>query len=203
MACWRQQRCWACSWFILILRRISQKRFSSAGQATEFLEEIHNDLERRDFEMLRSRCDSPPYWAKATPQLMQLAIDQRQATPAKLRRLIAERFERDVLADLEYRSSWVATAVKTAPMLGLLGTVLGMIAAFGKIAAMQKVGSPDPTMLANDISFALITTAVGLFTAIPLVMAGNLLQIRIAKLQDSVQEQLGEFLEHLAAVQSG
>ena len=38
--------------------------------------------------------------------------------------------------------------------------------------------------------------------AIPLVLAGNMLQIRIGKLQDGVQEELGEFLDHLAAVQS-
>ncbi len=86
-------------------------------------------------------------------------------------------------------------------MLGLLGTVMGMIAAFGKIASMQQAGKTDPSVLAGDISFALFTTAIGLMIAIPLVLAGNMLQIRIGKLQDGVQEQLGEFLDHLAAAQ--
>ena len=61
---------------------------------------------------------------------------------------------------MDYQISWVNTVVKTAPMLGLQGTVLGMIAAFGKIAAKQATGV-NPASLAEDISFALITTAVG------------------------------------------
>lgn len=188
---------------ILLVRRVAQKRFSSTNQAKDFLDEIHAELDRRDFEAVRAKCDTPPYWSKAVPQLIQLAIENRGLGTNKLRRLIAERFERDVLADLEYRTSWIGTVVKTAPMLGLLGTVMGMIAAFGKIAAMQQTGKTDPSVLAQDISFALFTTAIGLSIAIPLVLAGNMLQIRIGKLQDGVQEQLGEFLDHLAAVQSG
>src|SRR5690606_36255015 len=111
------------------------KRFSSVGQAREFLDEVHSHLDRRDFEAIRAKCDTPPFWSKATPQLVQLAVENQALPSGKLRRLVAERFERDVLADLEYRTSWIGTVVKTAPMLGLLGTVMGMIAAFGKIAA--------------------------------------------------------------------
>lgn len=188
---------------ILLVRRVAQKRFSSSTQARDFLDEIHGDLDRRDFDAVRAKCDTPPFWSKAVPQLIQLAVENRGLATNKLRRLIAERFERDVLADLEYRTSWIGTVVKTAPMLGLLGTVMGMIAAFGKIAAMQQTGKTDPSVLAQDISFALFTTAIGLSIAIPLVLAGNMLQIRIGKLQDGVQEQLGEFLDHLAAVQNG
>ena len=186
---------------ILLIRRIAQKRFSSAGQSQEFMDEIHEHLDRRDFDAVKAKCDTPPFWSKATPQLMQLAMEQRTQTPGRLRQLLAERFERSVLADLEYRTSWVATVVKTAPMLGLLGTVMGMIAAFGKIAGMASQGGAKPELLAEDISFALLTTAIGLSIAIPLVVAGNMLQIRIGKLQDSVQEQIGEFLNHLTAVQ--
>ena len=87
-------------------------------------------------------------------------------------------------------------------MLGLLGTVLGMINAFAKIAASQGSGGTDPTKLANDISFALLTTAIGLVIAIPLVMAGNLIHIRIGKLQDSVQHDLGVFLEDVEDTQA-
>jgi biopolymer transport protein ExbB/TolQ len=186
---------------ILIVRRVAQKRFSSNAQAREFMDQVGGALDRRDFEAVKAICDTPAYWSKATPQLIQLAIENRGLTTPKLRRLVGERFERDVLADIEYRTSWISTVVKTAPMLGLLGTVMGMIAAFGKIAAMQQTGKTDPSVLAQDISFALFTTAIGLFIAIPLVLAGNMLQIRIGKLQDGVQEQLGEFLDHLAAVQ--
>ena len=48
-----------------------------------------------------------------------------------------------------------------------------------------------------NISFALFTTAAGLTVAIPLVLAGNAIHVRIGKLQDAVQEHLGGFLDAL------
>ena len=183
---------------ILLIRRVAQKRFSSRSAEEAFLEEIGSELDARDFSGVTEMCDSPPYWSKAVPQLMIVAIENRDRSPAKLRRMLAEKFERDVLADLEYGLSWINTLVKSAPMLGLLGTVIGMINAFAKIAAASQTGT-DPSKLANDISFALFTTALGLTIAIPLVLAGAMISVRIGKLQDSVQQSLGQFLDDLEA----
>lgn len=179
---------------ILLVRRIAQKRFASQSAADRFLEDVRESLLKQDFAAVQELCDSPPFWSKAVPQLILVALANRERGTKKLRQLLAEKFERDVLADLEYRTSWINTIVKSAPMLGLLGTVIGMIAAFGKIAAAQQTGT-DPSALANDISFALFTTAAGLTIAIPLVMAGAMIHVRIGRLQDSVQQHLGEFLD--------
>ena len=181
---------------VLLVRRVGQKRFSSDKAGDEFLDDCLARLEQRDYAGITETCDSPPYWSKATPQLVQIAVENRHLPPARLRRTVAERFERDVLADLEYRSSWVATFVKTAPMLGLLGTVVGMISAFAKIANSGSTGT-DPAALASDIAVALNTTASGLAIAIPLVIAGNLLANKISKLQDAVEERMGRFLDGL------
>jgi len=188
---------------ILLVRRIAQKRFASRSAEEGFLEEVRSELEARSFDRVAEVCDSPSFWAKAVPQLIVVALENRTRSPAKLRRLLAESFERDVLADLEYRLSWINTLVKSAPMLGLLGTVVGMINAFAKIAAASQTGT-DPSKLADDISFALFTTALGLTIAIPLVLAGAMINVRIGKLQDSVQHSLGEFLDDLeGAMTSG
>ncbi|MGA1874321.1 MAG: MotA/TolQ/ExbB proton channel family protein [bacterium] len=64
----------------------------------------------------------------------------------------------------------LATIVGIAPLLGLLGTVTGMIKAF-QVIAMRGVG--HPTALAGGISEALITTAAGLVVAIPTLVAHN------------------------------
>jgi biopolymer transport protein ExbB len=178
---------------ILLMRRVAQKRFSSLRAEAEFSETVREYLRNKDFESVASHCDSPALWNKAAPQLILLAISHPELSINKLRQLLAEKFERDILADIEYRTSWVATIVKSAPMLGLLGTVVGMINAFGKIASMKQTGM-DATALANDISFALFTTAMGLAVAIPLVLAGAALHVRIGKLQDSVQQVIGDFL---------
>ncbi len=187
---------------ILLLRRIRQKRFTSRKRADDFLAEIQELLAAKDFDSVAQKCDSPPYWSKAVPQLIMVAIENRESGLPRIRRAIGERFERDILADLEYRTSWISTIVKSAPMLGLLGTVVGMINAFKAIAVSQSQGGMQVDALAQDISFALITTALGLTIALPLVLAGNMISVRIGKMQDGVQEQMGTFLDDLdAAVQ--
>ena len=187
---------------VLLIRRVAQKRFSSRAKADEFVDQCLARVEQRDYAGVIELCDTPGTWSTATAQLIQTATENRHLPPARLRRTVSERFERDVLADLEYRSSWVATFVKTAPMLGLLGTVVGMISAFAKIAAAGQTGT-DPAALASDIAVALNTTASGLAIAIPLVIAGNLLANRISKLQDSVEEQMSRYLDGLIEAESG
>jgi len=185
---------------VLLVKRITQKRFASDAAADAYLGDVRELLSQRDFDGVSQLCDSPPYWSKAVPQLILVAVESRSLGIAKIRRLVSERFEREILADLEYRMSWISTVVKSAPMLGLLGTVVGMINAFAKIATMKESGI-DPGVLAQDISFALFTTALGLTVAIPLVLAGNMITVRIGKLQDAVQDQLGNFLDNLGTVQ--
>ena len=116
------------------------------------------------------------------------------------RRQTSARIAREILSDFDVRTQWVNTIVKTAPMLGLLGTVTGMIAAFKKIAGTGESGV-NPSDLASDISFALWTTAAGLGIAIPLVILGSMVQTRINKLQESVEDNLGSFFDDLEAAQ--
>jgi biopolymer transport protein ExbB len=73
---------------------------------------------------------------------------------------------------------------KLAPMLGLLGTVWGMIMAFGKIAGETKV---EPSALANDIGMALFTTAEGLIIAIPLIFAYTMFRERVNRFELDLQ----------------
>jgi biopolymer transport protein ExbB/TolQ len=131
------------------------------------------------------------------PQLAALAIGNRTVGYTKVRALLADRFQRDFLSDLEFRLSWVYTVIKSAPMVGLLGTVVGMMGAFAKLGSQQDV-SPDK--LANDIMLALITTACGLTIAIPLVLCTASINVRIRKLEDLVGAGLTRFLETFRSV---
>ena len=160
---------------ILVLRRLKSKMFKTGKSADEFLEQVHQELRKGNPDGVAALCDTPAYWSKAVPQL-------------------TESFDREVLSDLQYRISWINTVIKSEPMLGLLGTVLGMIAAFGKIASATQTGV-DPKQLADDISFALVTTAVGLLVSIPLILALSFIQVRMGRLLDHVQQYTGVFLE--------
>lgn len=179
---------------VMVFRRIAQKRFRSATSADNFIADVVERTNEKDFDGVAEICDSPPYWSRASAQLILVALANREKPLPKLRQLLAERFEGDVLTDLDYRVAWINTIVKTAPMLGLQGTVVGMIEAFAKIAASSKTGV-DPGLLANDISFALFTTAIGLMVAIPLTICLAAIHVRKSKLQDNVQEHLTQFLE--------
>lgn len=179
---------------ILMLRQLAKKRFATRAAASKFLEDVQGQLEQRNVDGVAEICDSPAYWAKAVPQLVLVTLQNPHLSPQKLRRYLGETFEREVLADFDFRQSWIVTIVRAAPMLGLLGTVLALIAAFEKIGSMQQQGT-DPSALAGDIGHALLTTAFGLAIAIPLTLAGNAIHVRIGMLQNAVQDQLGQFLE--------
>lgn len=185
---------------VVLWRRVQQKSFPSRDAANTFIDDVGERLDNNDFEGVKSLCDVPEVWAKAVPQLVYVAVENRNRPVKKIKQIIGEYFEREIISDLDARMSWVNTMVKSAPMLGLLGTVTGMITAFKKIAGTGESGV-KPSELAADISFALFTTAAGLAIAIPLVVLGAMVQVRIAKLQDSVQEQVGTFVDDLEAAQ--
>jgi biopolymer transport protein ExbB len=81
---------------------------------------------------------------------------------------------------LEHRLSYMALIGTISPMVGLLGTVYGMIKSFSVIA--RSPTTPKPSELAQGISTALFTTLVGLSIAIPAIAVYNILRNRVARL---------------------
>jgi len=176
---------------VVVWRRVLQKRFKNEQQQDEFLDELAQPLAKGDFEGAMTLCEGD---IRAIPQLGLLGMLNRQLGFTKVRDLIEDRFQRDILADLEHRMTWIHLVIKTAPMVGLFGTVTGMMAAFGKLATMENVQADQ---LASDISFALITTAVGLATALPLMVAVAALNIRIRKMEELTIAGLNHMVEML------
>jgi len=181
---------WGLFCVILLWRRVSALRFASEQSQTQFLGELQNHLEKGDFNSAAEMCQNEE---RAMPQLALAAIENRDLDESQLRQLIAELMQRNILADLEYRLSWVATVIKSGPLLGLFGTVLGMMAAFGRIGTGVKV---QPSEIAAEIAVALICTAMGLMTAIPFTYLLANLNIRVRILQDSLSSAMTRFLEH-------
>jgi len=185
---------WGAFCVIIVWRRVAQTRFRNEDEQDAFLDRVDESLESGDFEAAIEVCDGD---GRAMSQLALLAIVNRQRGYVKVRSLVADRFQRDVLSDLEYRLSWVYTVIKSAPMVGLLGTVVGMMGAFTTLADPNNAA--DPAKLADDISLALITTACGLAIAIPLVLATASINVRIRKLEDLIASGVTRFLETFKA----
>lgn len=85
---------------------------------------------------------------------------------------------------LDKFGSMILVIAAVAPLLGLLGTVTGMIATFDIIT---EFGTGDPKLLSSGISIALVTTELGLIVAIPILMIGNLLGGWAEKVKDHME----------------
>ena len=96
---------------------------------------------------------------------------------------------------LEKNLSMLATIAGAAPMLGFLGTVIGMINAFMSIA--QEEGAVSPKLLSAGIYEAMITTAAGLVVGILAYLAYNFLVTRMQKIVHSMEYSSIEFIELL------
>jgi hypothetical protein len=99
---------------------------------------------------------------------------------------------RQVVAELERYLNTLGTIAAVTPLLGLLGTVIGMIEVFGVI---MEAGVGNPGVLAGGISQALITTAAGLSVAIPALMFHRYFNNRVDKLIIGMEEQALRLIE--------
>ena len=102
---------------------------------------------------------------------------------------------RQVVHELERYLNALGTVAAIAPLLGLLGTVFGMIEVFAAITSAGGVG--NPAVLAGGISKALITTAAGLSVAIPSLIAHRYLTGRVAELAIATEQQAIKMVEVL------
>jgi biopolymer transport protein ExbB len=98
------------------------------------------------------------------------------------------------MASLESGLVWLATVSNVAPLLGFLGTVIGMIQAF---QAIEAAGEVEATLVAGGIKVALITTATGLMIAIPVNIAHNYFVTRIDRLVLDMEESAQKMVDAL------
>lgn len=89
------------------------------------------------------------------------------------------------MSQLESGLSWIQLFISIAPMLGFLGTVIGMIGAFD---AIQAAGDISPNVVAGGIKIALITTVGGLIVAIILQLFYNYLVSKIDSIVVSMED---------------
>ncbi len=99
---------------------------------------------------------------------------------------------RQVVHDLERYLNTLGTIASVTPLLGLLGTVVGMIKVF---AAITAGGMGDPTKLAGGISEALITTAAGLSVAIPALIFYRYFEGKVGMLVLKMEEESLKLIE--------
>ena len=104
------------------------------------------------------------------------------------------------MAGLESGLVWLATIANVAPLLGFLGTVIGMFQAFANIEAAGEV---EATLGASGIKVALITTAAGLTIAIPINIMHNYFVTKVDRLVIDMEESAQKMIDTLQEIEAG
>lgn len=107
----------------------------------------------------------------------------------------------EVLPRLEKRTHYLATLANIATLLGLLGTIIGLITAFQAVSNANPADKAE--LLSSSISVAMNTTAFGLIVAIPLLLLHAILQTKTNQLVDSLEMASVKFLNAVTERQLG
>ena len=181
---------------IILFRSLAKKRLDPV-QAESLIRQVKDlclSSQKPNIEAALAVCQNPPYWHSALAQLMAVALKYRDDGLGKVKQTLVMEFHTEVISAMENRLASISTIVRMGPLLGLLGTVASMIAAFGRIGGSERV---NPSALASDISLALWATAGGLLIATILMLVANDIHGRLRRLRDRTERQLHDFLEVL------
>ncbi len=144
--------------------------------------------ETNDAQAVINICEENPC---AITRIIASGLRAKNRGKTAMEEAIAEHGAREASA-IRTKISYLNTIATIAPMLGLLGTVSGMIKAFGNIAT---VGMGKASVLADNISEALITTAGGLVIAIPAMALFFFFRNRLNDIMVLVEDKIGEIIE--------
>lgn len=160
------------------------------------------DLTEQVRDMLRNQQDSPEALSQLernSPlgRILAEVLRQRGLPRAEVRTAV-EDVGRSVAHDLGRFVPAIGTIAAVAPLMGLFGTVVGMIDIF----SAYSPGVSDPAQLAHGISVALYNTCFGILIAIPAMIAHRYLRSRVDGMLNAMEQTAGRLARHLAALES-
>ena len=157
---------------------VAQRRGALSPRA--LVSDVFSRLQAKDYGETRRLCDRRPC---AFATLVLAALDAVRGTPAGVKPPVAQAIETagaHVAERLQASVDWLSDLAAIAPLVGLLGTVLGMFQAFGGIAN-DLAANARPVVLAQGVSQAIVTTVFGLVVAIPCLVFHAILRRRTAR----------------------
>ena len=168
--------------------------FTKASRTKKILGEVDGLLEEhRIDEALEATRNSDAPAAK----ILYAGLDRHEEGTERVMKAIENQGLIE-LSKLEKGLVWLATLTNVAPLLGFLGTVIGMIIAFQSIEAAGEV---EATLVAGGIKVALTTTAAGLIIAIPVSIFHNYFVARIDSLVIDMEESAQKMIDMLHAME--
>jgi len=166
---------------IAIERYITLNRVTSRNESV--WSEVQPALVEGDFERARELTAEDE---STISQLLSMGLDRQGAVRRREDIEIAmEESMMEIIPQLEKRTPYVALASNIATLLGLLGTIMGLISAFTAVANANPAEKAD--LLSASISVAMNTTAFGLIVAIPLLVTNQVLVAKTSAIVDSLE----------------
>jgi len=159
------------------------------------LSELENLFDEEEYEEAMDLCDQED---AMLCRVVGAGLAKIGGGYAQMKEAIEEVSEEEA-TNLTQKISYLSLVSGIAPMLGLLGTVQGMIKAFDKIAVMR--GALNPSDLAESISMALITTFLGLLVAIPTTAGYMFFRNKVMKLSQEASAITGELIARFRQVE--
>ena len=169
----------------------------NGGRVTprQFVQDINVMLRHSRFEEARVRCKRN---SSAAAAIALAALEYVEVSDDPDQDMLREVIEGEGIRQagrLQTQVNYLLDIGVIAPMVGLLGTVMGMLRAFNSIA--HDIAKAAPVELAYGVSQALVTTAAGLFVAIPAMIAYAMFRGRVAKLTANLELVATEFVTTL------
>lgn len=189
-------------WIIVVLGAIglilAVLRFvflRSASASTEkIVEAVGNEVRSGNLQAALEACDR---FKGSTARVVKAAVRNLDRDRAHLEDIISEAILYES-GHLNRFGAIILVIAGVAPLLGLLGTVTGMITTFDIIT---EFGTGDPKLLSGGISIALVTTELGLAVAIPMLLLGNILSGWAESIKDGMEKGalrvINNYSEHL------
>ena len=169
--------------FAVVLERIVFFAMNEKNVGNNFKDEILSLVASKKLDEAIALCDTKKSCvASAVKKFLQKApkgIDVQDYE------FILKEVTNQEISPYERRLNLLASVMSISPMLGLLGTVTGMIRAFTNIS---KYGAGDAAVVADGIAEALLTTAAGLMIAIPVIVVYNYLNRRLEKMENEIDD---------------
>jgi len=175
---------------VIILERIVSLQRKSVD-SNRFMARLFELASEGQWGEARRLCARYP--RKALPRVLQAGIDFHSAPREDLENGLQEAILSEIPA-IERFLSTLGMLAAIAPLLGLLGTVTGMINTF---QAITFFGTGNPRVMSGGISEALITTMLGLAVAIPIMLAHSLLSRKVEKLIGDLEARAVSFVNQV------
>jgi len=179
------------AWFIHCLIYLRPSRLVSQS----FTQQIVSLLANGDFGEAQKVCEKDH---SLLSRVVMAGIKRSGESPQKITEAIEAAGSREA-ATLFQKVSYLSNVGMISPMLGLFGTVLGMIMVFDQFAQAE---GPRQIMLARGVSLALYTTAFGLIVGIPAMCAYYYLRGRVIRIVVDIEEEAEEVVRALGAKRS-